>query len=169
VDQSQLIRELAATVRRLEAKLALHELLGHYGRALDEWNWDLVRTIIHPEIVTRHDAVAAPMRGIEPFIGVLKSIQPKIRAAQHYITNTAAEVHADGETATVRAFIFAMHDLGKGKEGLLPAGGSYRMECVRAGTPMGWQIKEIEVTETWWDPGIFRIYDDSPMARAGHG
>lgn len=169
MDQTML-HELATRVRTLETKLAIHELLARYGCVLDEWDWDGIRAIIHPQIVTRHDAVAPPMQGIDTFIKVLESIRPKLTAAQHFITNTQVEVHPGGDSATARAFVFAMHDTGVMKGGkLLQAGGAYRMQIVRADTPGGWQIREIEVLETWLDPRLLtEVYDTSPMAQASH-
>lgn len=164
MSESPELHALAATVRDLEARIAIHELLARYGRALDEWDAAEVRTLIAPDVVARHDAVAPPFRGVETIITIMEELRPKARAVQHYITNTHVELHAGGNSATARAFVLAVHDTG---EALLPAGGAYRMEVARAGTRHGWQIREIEVTETWFDPRILsELYDRSPM-RAG--
>lgn len=158
------LNALAASVERLEARLAIHELLARYGRALDEWNSEELRTLIAPDVIARHDAVAPPFQGVEVLIDIVTELRPRVRTIQHYITNTHVELHVDRSRATARAFVLAVHDIGSA---LLPAGGAYRMEVARASTPYGWQIREIEVTETWFDPRILtELYDRSPMRQA---
>lgn len=83
------LSDLATGVERLEARLAIHELLARYGRALDEWNADELRRLIAPDVIARHDAVAPPFRGVDVLIGILTELRPKVRAVQHYITNTS--------------------------------------------------------------------------------
>lgn len=165
----QLLQDLAATMRRIEAKIAIFELLGRYGRALDEWNEAELRKIIAYDVVARHDAVAPPFQGLDTLVGIMKALRPKVQAVQHYITNMHVELHRDGDHATARAFVLAMHDTGVGRGGaLLPAGGAYRMEVARVDSEYGWQIGEIEVTETWFDPRIVTdLYEQSTM-REGH-
>lgn len=164
MSDSQSLQALASRIERLEARLAIHELLARYGRALDEWNSEELRRLIAPDVIARHDAVAPPFCGVDVLIGIVTELRPRVRAVQHYITNTHVEPHADGERATARAFVLAVHDTGTA---LLPAGGAYRMEVTRAPTPLDWQIREIEVTETWFDPRILtEIYERSPMRPA---
>lgn len=163
------IRDLAARLARLEARVAIAELLARYGRALDEWNEDDMRALIATDVVARHDAVAPPFTGIETLIGVMRVLRPKVQAVQHFITNAHVELTADGERAVARAFVFAVHDTGVAHGGaLLQAGGAYRMEVGRADNVVGWQISTIEVTETWFDPRLLTdLYTDSPMSQHG--
>lgn len=160
---------LADRLARLEARVAIMELLARYGRALDEWSEDDVRALIAPDVVARHDAVAPPFTGVDTLIGILWALRPKLQAVQHYITNAQVELAADGNRAVARAFVFAVHDTGVAQGGkLLQAGGAYRMEVARADNVVGWQIRTIEVTETWLDPRLLTdLYTDSPMSQHG--
>lgn len=159
------LQALVKRLERLEARVAIAELLARYGRALDEWNEDDMRLVIADDVIARHDAVAPPFKGIDILINIMRDLRPKVQAVQHYITNTHVELDDDGEHAVARAFVFAMHDTGVSRGGaLLSAGGAYRMEVARADTRLGWQIKTIEVAENWFDPRILTdIYTDSPM------
>jgi len=159
------LADLAARVETLEAKLTIIELLGRYGRALDEEDWDELRQLIAPDVRARHDAVAPPLEGIESMLAVINAALPKLKKVQHFISNQHVDVHEGGQEATAHAFVFAMHDTGVDGDGgaLVPAGAAYRMGLRRADTRYGWQIHTLDVNETWWDPGIRDIYDQTTV------
>ncbi|TAK56115.1 MAG: nuclear transport factor 2 family protein [Gammaproteobacteria bacterium] len=163
------LRAMGERLARLEARVAITELLARYGRALDEWNEDDMRALIAADVVARHDAVAPPFTGVETLINVMRALRPKVQAVQHFITNAHVEPGPDGDHAVARAFVFAVHDTGVAQGGkLLQAGGAYRMEVGRADNIVGWQIRTIEVTETWLDPRLLTdLYTDSPMSQHG--
>ena len=163
MSDSQLVQSLADKVERLEARLTIIEMLGRYGRSLDEFDWDDLRELIADNVVARHDAVAPPLEGIDNMFAVIKAVQPKLRTVQHFVTNQHVEIDADGQQATAYAFIFAMHDTGaEDRDPLVPAGGAYRMRLARADRKYGWQITEIDVDETWWHAGLVEIYGQGP-------
>lgn len=163
------LRAMGERLTRLEARVAIMELLARYGRALDEWNEDDIRALIAADVVARHDAVAPPFSGVDTLIRILWALRPKLQAIQHYITNAHVELDPDGVRAVARAFVFAVHDTGVAHGGkLLQAGGAYRMEVARADNVVGWQIRTLEVTETWLDPRLLTdLYTDSPMSQHG--
>lgn len=167
MNDNQVMQSLAEKVERLEARLTIIDMLGRYGRSLDEFDWGDLRELIADDVVARHDAVAPPLKGIDNMFAVIKAVQPKLRTVQHFVTNQHVEIDADGQQATAYAFILAMHDTGaEDRDPLVPAGGAYRMRLARADRKYGWQITEIDVNETWWHAGIAEIYGRDPVPDA---
>ncbi|TAK56116.1 MAG: nuclear transport factor 2 family protein [Gammaproteobacteria bacterium] len=146
---------LADRVARLESRLAIHELLGDFGRAMDQCDEAALRQLLAADVVIRHGPEAPAVTGVDVLVMVLRGLLQKVRVLQHYISNVRVDLGASGDRATALAFVLAMHDTGAGAGGaLLPGGGLYRMEVARSGPGGDWQIQSIDVTETWIDPRV---------------
>jgi hypothetical protein len=146
---------LADRVARLESRLSIHELLADFARAMDQCDEAALRRLLATDVVIRHGPEAPAVTGVDVLVMVLRGLLQKLRALQHYISNVRVDLDPGGERATAHAFVLAMHDTGAGHGGaLLPGGGIYRMQLAPSGAERGWQIREIDITETWIDPRV---------------
>jgi 3-phenylpropionate/cinnamic acid dioxygenase small subunit len=149
------IDALAARVRRLEDVLEIQEVMARYGRCLDTHDWDGFRRLFTDDVHAEHGVVTDPVDGLDAFLATAQALSTLMEDAQHYVTNV--EVDVDGDRATARAFVFAMHDVVLGDERhLVPAGGRYEDDLRRTGD--GWKICRVIVHETWLDERVGKIY-----------
>lgn len=137
---------------------AIRELLLSYPRALDARDWNAYADAFAPdgtfEIMGqvrtgREDIAAGPARDLTRF-----------DRTQHLVTNQ--EIAVDGDTATARQYVLAIHvPDGAAPDQHADIGGCYDCDCVR--TDEGWKFARVRL-EIWWTAGVpFRI-DPEPAA-----
>jgi hypothetical protein len=148
---------LVAEVAALRARADITEMMNRYGRALDDHDWVTFEDLFAEDVVCEHGVVAPPIHGRDAFLGFLQTVQPKMRYCQHYVTNAEVTLHND-DTADLRAFILAMHDVdrGDGTNDVIPAGGQYHVHLRRVAS--AWKIDRLTVHETWVDHRVPAIY-----------
>ena len=136
---------------------ALTDLLSRYCRTLDEADHAGLRACVTDDLHAEHGDMIPPIEGGDAFVAVVEHAPPSIRRWQHYVSNV--EIDVEGDAAKVWAFLHAWHevDLGAGYQ-LVPAGGRYEIDAVRAGD--GWLIRRLIVHHTWEPPEIAKIYAD---------
>jgi ketosteroid isomerase-like protein len=150
------VNTLAQRVQELQDRVDIAEIMARYGRLLDAKDWPAFAELFAEDMTTQHSVVAPPMHGRDTFVGFLSSFEPNMRSCQHFVTNTAVDVH--GDEADMRAFILAMHDVEQpdGTSAIVPAGGDYEVHLRREAA--GWKIDRLIVHETWIDPRVPAIY-----------
>lgn len=146
---------LAARLAAVEDRFALTDLLSGYARALDTEDRDLFARVLAEDVRLVHGVVTPPLTGRDALADLLVRFAPRWRRARHHVSNV--EVSLDGNRATVRALLVAVHDARlDGAPALVPAGADYEFTAAR--TPAGWRFTELLVHETWADPRIEQLY-----------
>lgn len=141
--------DLAERVQRLEARLAIQELVGDFGRAIDEWSERAMREVLAEDVVIHRAHGLPAVSGVDTAISIMRELQRSVRSIQHFICNVRVELSSNSHQATVRAYIFAVRDHGSA---LSQRGGAYRMAVSRCNSARGWRISAMDVTETWSSP-----------------
>lgn len=92
-----------------EARLALmlardelHALVAAYCRAVDRADYEVLRSLYHPEATDAHGSFSTG--GVEEFIAQLQAAEPYVRVSQHNITTTNFEI----EDGTARGEIYCL-------------------------------------------------------------
>jgi len=113
----------------LEDRLDLYEIPGRYGDAIDDRNWDKLRTIFTEDAVFDLTGV-----GSRRLVGIEEIVRFMEEEAQHPRTHMMTNVYADATDAgaDLRFRIVAL--LGQGKAGTA----SYYDQVVK--TPEGWRV-----------------------------
>ena len=95
-----------------ESKLALmlardelHQLVTAYCRAVDRADYDMLRSLYHPEATDSHGSFST--EGLEQFIAQLVAAEPYVRVSQHNITTTNFAV--DGDIARGEIYCLVFH------------------------------------------------------------
>jgi hypothetical protein len=114
----------------VEDRLDLYEIPGRYGDAIDDRDWDRLRTIFTEDAVFDLTGV-----GSRRLVGIEEIIEFMEVEAQHPRTHMMTNIYADAtpDGADLRFRIVAL--LGQGKTGTA----SYYDDVVR--TPDGWRVK----------------------------
>ena len=133
-------------LRELLDKQAITELLNRYGSALDDHDWERLRSCFTPDAVADYDPNAPNFEGYEAIEGLCRSMLGPLDASQHLIGNH--EIEVDGDTARSRCYIRAQHVLSSCEGGqFLEVAGYYRDELARG--PDGWRIHRRQMVVTW--------------------
>jgi uncharacterized protein (TIGR02246 family) len=127
---------------------AIRELLLSYPRALDARDWDAYADAFAPdgefEIMGqrragRADIAAGPARDLTRF-----------DRTQHFVTNQ--QVAVDGDVATARQYVLAIHVPDAAEpDRHADIGGCYDCDCRR--TAEGWKLARLRL-EIWWTAGV---------------
>jgi 3-phenylpropionate/cinnamic acid dioxygenase small subunit len=127
-------------------ELAVRNLVARYARAVDERQLGATTDLytsdclfefpsVSLRVNERHILKERGLRGLEPF-----------DRTQHLTTNVLVDV--DGDSATARADLFAMHIHDeKDPATHFDLGGVYDFRAVRQ--PEGWRISRIKLTTIW--------------------
>jgi 3-phenylpropionate/cinnamic acid dioxygenase small subunit len=127
---------------------AIHNLCVRYATALDNRDWNLLRSCFTTDAVTVYDGIGE-CSGYEAIEGLCRRALGPLTRTQHLVGNISAEV--DGDTATAQCYLQAQHvrDETDGGAHFIIAG-RYSDRLVRADD--GWRIAWRRL-ETWWTEG----------------
>jgi SnoaL-like domain len=125
-------------------RLRIHDLLVTYAAAVDDRDWDALRSVFSKDAVLDYSMVGGPRTSLDEAIPWLEKSLAAVPMTQHIITNVLVDL--DGDTAEVRALLF--NPLGP-RQGPMLLGGSYRDRAER--TADGWRITELVAELTWSD------------------
>lgn len=132
-------------VQELADKLAIHEVLYRYARAVDSQDWGLMDTVFVADAVLDYTDVGGPEATRDDVVTWLaESLQP-VPMTQHAITNI--EVDLQGDEAAVVALFHNPMQL-PGVEGITACGGRYHHQMVR--TPDGWRSRHLREENLWF-------------------
>ncbi|WP_404434290.1 nuclear transport factor 2 family protein [Microbacterium lacus] len=78
--------------QRLVDVSAIKELHIRYCRGLDRMDWDLIRSIYHPDAIDNHRKFRG---GVEEFVHWCAEVLPRFACTTHVCANQFVEVHGD--------------------------------------------------------------------------
>lgn len=126
--------------------LAVEQAVYAYATAIDARDWDMLATVLAPEIVFTPD-------GFDPLVG-FERIRDVISAAlegqqsMHHLTNVTPVLGDDGDSATCTSYLQAQHiRVGTPGGDTLIVAGVYTDALRR--TPTGWCFTERRLTVHW--------------------
>ncbi len=131
--------------QRLVDEAAIVRLTHDYCWALDTGDWEALRSVFTPDVVT--DLGAGGQNGIDEVIERVSSALSVFDVTQHLVATHQIHVADDGETATCRCYLQAQHVRPNGDRLLI--GARYEDECVR--TTAGWRIAHRRIVPMWVD------------------
>jgi len=138
-------------VMTVKAKLDIADVLYAYGYALDNRDWDRLRSCFVPDVVGHYGG--DPLQGYEAIEEVCRNTLEPLSVSQHLIGNVTATVSGDAATAT--CYLHAQH-VRPGADGgdQFIFAGRYLDKLVR--TPDGWRIAERTLEAMWTsgNPGV---------------
>ena len=115
-----------------------------YCWALDTGDWDALRSVFTPDVVT--DLGAGGQNGIDEVIARVSSALGRLDDSQHIVATH--QIRIDGDSATCRCYLHAQHILRDTPGGdHFIVGGRYEDRCIR--TPDGWRIAERSLVVMW--------------------
>ncbi len=137
-------------VQALSDRDEIIELRSRYGRALDERDWNLMRTVF-AEDATADFALGTPFEGIEDIVRGCRSQMDSLDHTQHFMGNH--EVELDGDRARGRHKLigsaFLHTNIGAPTATLY---GDYVDEYVR--TDQGWRISRRTLSIAWGEGNV---------------
>jgi 3-phenylpropionate/cinnamic acid dioxygenase small subunit len=124
-------------------QLAIHDALFRYAHALDDRDWQLLRTCFTEDAVCE---VGAKLTGIDSIIAFAEGVLSRFDVTQHLIANPRCMI--DGDRAESVCDLQAQH-IARGAPGgeRYVIGGRYEDSLVR--TPEGWRIAHRRLRVTW--------------------
>ena len=131
--------------QRLLDDAAIVRLTHDYCWALDTGDWDALRSVFTPDVVT--DLGAGGQDGIDEVIERVSSALGVYDVTQHLVATHQIDVADDGRTATCRCYLQAQHVRPGGDKLLI--GARYEDECVR--TADGWRIARRRIVPMWFE------------------
>lgn len=137
-----------ATVQVLLDEREIARLCYRYARALDDRDWEQLRSCFLPDAVAEYEGLER-CEGYEVIEQLCRGALARLTRSQHLIGNVYPAV--DGDRATAECYLQAQHVLAgtPGGETFIIAG-RYSDELVR--TDEGWRIARRRL-ETWWTSG----------------
>ncbi|SFO50103.1 SnoaL-like domain-containing protein [Pseudonocardia ammonioxydans] len=137
-------------LQTLSDRAEILELRSRYARALDERDWDLMRTVFAKD-ASADFALGTPFDGIDEIIRGCRSQMDSLDHTQHFLGNH--EITVDGDRASGRHKLIGGAFLQKAT-GTPSAAlhGDYVDEYVR--TEEGWRISRRQLTITWGEGNV---------------
>lgn len=132
-------------VQELADKLAIHEVLYRYARAVDTQQWTLMDTVFVADAVLDYTDVGGPSAVRDEVVAWLADSLKPVPMTQHAITNI--EVELSGDHAEVVALFHNPMQL-PGIEGITACGGRYHHQMVR--TADGWRSRHLREENLWF-------------------
>ena len=132
-------------VQALSDRAEILELRARYGRALDEKDWDLMKTVF-TEDASADFALGQPFVGIESIVLACRSQMDPLDHTQHFLGND--EIELDGDRAFGRHKVIgtALLRAAVGAPTMCERG-EYTVEYVRVDG--AWCISSITITAAW--------------------
>jgi 3-phenylpropionate/cinnamic acid dioxygenase small subunit len=125
-------------------RLRIHDLLVTYAAAVDDRDWEGLRSVFTKDAVLDYTVFGGPRGGLDEAVEWLSNALQRVAMTQHLITNV--RIHLGSDTADVRSYVF--NPLGTNEKVVL-VGGHYRDRAER--TSDGWRIAERVAQLTWSD------------------
>ena len=149
-------------VQALSDRAEILELRARYGRALDERDWDLMRTVF-TEDATADFAVGEPFDGIESILQACRSQMENLDHTQHFFGNHEIELDGDRARGRLKLIGSAFLNTDQGDPNCCMRG-EYIDEYVR--TDEGWRISHRELRIAWGEGnvGILTLHHDTVSA-----
>ena len=135
-------------IQQLLDERAIEDVCVRYATAIDDRDWERLRSCFLPEAVGIYHADRV-LTGYPAIEHALRTAVTPLSRTQHLVTNVT--VVLDGDEATSRCYLHAQH-----VRAGLPGGetfviaGRYRDRFVR--TDDGWRIRERRL-DRWWTSG----------------
>lgn len=133
------------SVQHLADQLAIVQLLNRYGFALDDRDWEALRTCFTADAVYTFSH-GLRVEGFDEIAGVCRRALDPLDLSQHIVTNHLVEL--SGDRATARSYLHGQHvrrGIPDGETYIVA--GRYTDELVR--TPDGWRICARDLTSLW--------------------
>lgn len=93
------------TLARLLAEDEVRHLLATYARAVDRHDWDLLRTVFHPDARDDHGAYRG---GIDGLVDYLDDAMSSVLSATHALAQVRCD-HLDADTVDAETVATAVH------------------------------------------------------------
>lgn len=94
-----------SSVQSMLDKLAIHEVLMRYCRAVDRCDEELLRSVYHPDATDNHGPFNGTAADFIPW--VMDLLRRRYRSTTHAICNELIEL--EGDVARTEAYFFAFH------------------------------------------------------------
>jgi hypothetical protein len=145
---------VAERAARVADRQDIDDVLYRYAWALDQRDWELLRTCFTADAVADFLELGGVNEGIDTIVGLVSGVLSGLDASQHLIG--CPRVSIAGDTATATCYLQAQH-VYKGAPGgdHFLVGGTYADRLIR--TPDGWRIQHRTLHATWMDgnPDVF--------------
>ncbi|MCX5203232.1 nuclear transport factor 2 family protein [Streptomyces sp. NBC_00237] len=144
--------DLEERVRTLEDRAHLTDLLDRFTYGLDTpgpltEGW--YRSLLTENL--RLNLPNGTHQGIDGLPGFMNDAKTKWAVTQHYATNCVIDIDPQGDQASMRANVHAVHVPHGGPAPLFTGGAHYDVRAER--TPEGWRMAELSVTVRWTSDG----------------
>jgi ketosteroid isomerase-like protein len=131
-------------------RMAITDVCTRYAFALDNQDWDQLRSCFLPDVTSVYHGVGA-LQGYDPIEELCRSALTPLDASQHLLGNHLVEV--DGDEARSTCYFQAEHVRENAAGGThLTIAGRYEDRLVRADD--GWKIAHRHQTVLWMDGNI---------------
>jgi hypothetical protein len=137
-------------VQALSDRAEILELRARYGRALDERDWDLMRTVFAAD-ASADFALGQPFEGIEDIIRACRSQMDNLDHTQHFFGNHEIELAGDRASGRLKLIGSAFLSTDAG-DPTVCLRGDYVDEYVR--TEEGWRISRRELSIAWGEGNV---------------
>jgi 3-phenylpropionate/cinnamic acid dioxygenase small subunit len=124
-------------IERLSDRQAAQDVIVAYANSLDDRDFDSYRRLFHPDL-TLEGFGPEPIRGVDAWLAFVEKALEPYRQTQHMLG--PPQVQIDGDTASVRTDLQALHFLREPKGQIFWLWGAYRSQLVRDGA--GWLIQK---------------------------
>ncbi|MEU7075696.1 nuclear transport factor 2 family protein [Streptomyces narbonensis] len=146
--------DLEERLRALEDRNELVGLVDRFVHGLDEsdpLDEDWYRALLTEDV--RLNLPNGSHQGIDGLPGFMSAPKAMWAGTQHYATNCVVDcaVDANGDVASMRANVHAVHVPHDGSAPLFTGGAHYDVRAER--TPEGWRMAELNVTVRWTEGG----------------
>lgn len=132
-------------IQRIGDELEIASVLNRYARAVDDKDWDLLRSLFTDDAHLDYSSVGGPSAGRDEVCSWLERSLTLMPMTQHFVTNIEADI--DGDTATVRAMFYNPMLL-PGATETSACGGYYHHVMVR--TENGWRSTQLREENLWF-------------------
>ena len=132
-------------LQALSDRAEILDLCSRYARALDDKDWDLMRTVFTEDAYADF-AMGKVFKGVDEILAACKAVMENLDQTQHFLGNH--EIAVDGDRAQGRHRVIGSAFLREavGAPSLSELG-EYVGEYVR--TEQGWQISRFEFSVSW--------------------
>ncbi len=137
---------MSESVQGLFDRADLTDIVYVYGRAVDNCDWKLYRTLFTDMIEVDMDGVPTEAMSADSYIDRARSLVPGFDLTHHQLTNLTFEISDDAATVTV--YMRAEHFLNNADgDNSHTMGGYYVFKMKR--TIAGWKIYSYRLVVTW--------------------